>query len=330
MRKKAMDIFSCLITVILIICFVQILGYWVRPVSTDEAVMAINAFHDMPENSIEVIGFGSSHMWRGMDPMTMYSEYGLAAYNYGCNWQKVNTTSLFLQDAFRTQTPKVVLIEGFFLNTLHWNVDMDGEIYYTRAIEGFEGKRRYLDQCFEGKLERYISYYFPLYAFHDNWINISEHSFRKIPDSSKFLRTMGFYPSERVISVKIPDPEALEQREFDPATLYEMELMVQLCQEKGAQVIFYIAPYNNEGFQYAYADATQRFAEEHGCVFFDMFKLASEVGIDGETDFSDAGHLNTSGSQKVARFLGRYIAENYDMTDMRTVPGNMWEKNLAD
>lgn len=49
----------------------------------------------MPENTIEVIGYGSSRMWRGLAPIEMYEAYGIGAYNYGCNWQHINTTELF-------------------------------------------------------------------------------------------------------------------------------------------------------------------------------------------------------------------------------------------
>lgn len=45
------------------------------------------------------------------------------------------------------------------------------------------------------------------------------------------------------------------------------------------------------------------YAEKNGCTYFNLFKCVDEVGIDEKTDFSDAGHLNTSGSIKVADYL---------------------------
>ena len=76
----------------------------------------------------------------------------------------------------------------------------------------------------------------------------------------------------------------------------------------------------------ALVGAMKAYAEEHGYPYFDMFELAEEVGLNGETDFSDAGHLNDSGAIKVADYLGKYIVEHYDVTDMRTVQNNLWEK----
>jgi hypothetical protein len=72
----------------------------------------------------------------------------------------------------------------------------------------------------------------------------------------------------------------------------------------------------------------KQYAQDNGCVYFNLFEYIDETGIDGETDFSDTGHLNDSGAAKVADFLGEYIINNYDVTDMRTVEGNLWEQDL--
>ena len=57
-----------------------------------------------------------------------------------------------------------------------------------------------------------------------------------------------------------------------------------------------------------------------------LFELMDEVGLDGATDFSDDGHLNTSGGTKVANYLGKYLVDHYDLTDVRMVEGNAWEQ----
>ena len=47
-------------------------------------------------------------------------------------------------------------------------------------------------------------------------------------------------------------------------------------------------------------------------------------------DFRDKGHLNDSGSKKVANYLGKYIKEHYDIPDTREIEGNIWEQNLTE
>ena len=52
-----------------------------------------------------------------------------------------------------------------------------------------------------------------------------------------------------------------------------------------------------------------------------------DAGISAETDFCDPHHLNVSGATKMADYLGAYLKENYDLTDWREVPGNLWENH---
>lgn len=311
---KIKGLVNCAIILLVVAVFVIYAGHVLRPVDTDSAVAAINAFHALPENSLEVIGFGSSHMWRGLDPSVMYDEYGISAYNYGCNWQKCNTTSLFIQDALRTQKPKVILVETFLLGEMMMNDDMNGEIYYTRAIDEFSGKLRFLKQCFVYDWERYLSYYVPFCAFHDNWTEISKQSFKLTMDGSGFLQTKGFVGTDDVTQISILDHKSMPQSEFQDAARREIEYIIQVCRENNVEIVFYVHPYEGE---YIYFDAMNALASEYGYPFLNLFELNDEIGLDGATDFSDIGHLNTSGSQKVARYLSEYLKANYDLTDAR-------------
>lgn len=327
MKRKINILVGCLITSLLTVGMIYRLGILLRPSNTDIAFNAINTFHDMPENSFEVIGYGSSHMWRGMNPMEMYKKYGISAYNYGCNWQAINTTELFLKDSLRTQSPKVVLIETFLVNILRLNINMNNapEIYYTRAIPEFNGKGQYLKQCFGDNKERYLSYYVPLCAFHENWINLSKANFLESADNTNFYETMGYLYTDGVTPLTISDPSTFEQRSLNDAAIASLDEIVSICQKNKIDIIFYTAPWAGV---YSYGEAMKKYAEENGCVYFNLFEYMDEIHINCETDFCDSGHLNDSGAVKVADFLGEYIVNHYDISDMRTVKGNIWEQNL--
>lgn len=323
MKKVIKNLIGFVITVVLIIGGINRLGYLTRPTNTDITINAIDTFHDMPENSFEVIGYGSSHMWRGLSPIQLYNGYGIGAYNYGCNWQKINTTLLFLKDSLKTQSPKVVLIETYFVNEHKADVEIDGEIYYTTAIEDNEDKKLYLEQCFGSDKDRYLSYYVPLCAFHDNWTNLTEASFEKdFAYTFDFYKTMGLYEFDNVTPVTIPDPSTFRQSELSDETIEVLDEMVETCNENGIEIIFYTAPWQGE---YEYGAAMQKYAEQNECAYINMFECVSEIGLDENIDFSDEGHLNISGSAKVSDYLGNYIVNNYDVTDYRKLEHNIWE-----
>lgn len=323
---KIRHIISGVIMIGLIASSVYILGILVRPINTDVSFNAIDTFHDMPEDSIEVIGYGSSRMRKSLDSMTMYENYGVGVYNYGCQWQNFNTTYLFLLDSLQTQSPDVALIEVNKVGSILSNVNMGGEIYYTTAINESTYKYQYLYQCFGTEIDRYISYFVPVFAFHENWKSLEESNFMLNSSDVDLYKTMGYDGVDTVKSFEAVDSSTFQEKELGEESLELLNNIVDLCNENDIEIIFYLTPGSVE---YKYSDAMATFAAENDCVYFDLFDYIEELNIDWSTDFADKSHLNNSGAAKVTNFLGAYIVENYDVTDMRTVEGNIWEVNSA-
>lgn len=322
MNKRMQSLLGCALILGVIALAVAGLGHLFRPFETDLAANAIYDFHDLPENSVEVLVYGSSHAWRGLDSMEMYRNYGIGIYNYGCNWQHINTTGLFVKDSLRTQTPKVVLIDTFRAHDPLIDTAMDGEIYYSRFIPDMPEKWTYLRRCFGSSAQRYLSYFVPFVAFHSNWGNLADWSFQDQTEAIDFHATMGYLPTPGVVKVDIGDPTQFEQLPLGEDGLRELDEIVAACREKNVKIIFYTAPW--QGI-YRYGDAMTAYAAENDCEYFNLFEMMDEVGLDQETDFCDTSHLNESGAKKVANFFGSYIREHYDVMDMRAVPGNLWE-----
>ena len=149
-------------------------GYIMRPKDTDVCVQQISDFHSIEKNTLDAIVYGSSHSWLGFDAKEFESITGYRTYNYSCFWQSFNTTWLFINDSFITQTPKVVFVDVGRVNDYLHNMELEGQIYYTRKLKISKEKIMFLIQCFGNNLEGYISYCFPIVSFHNKWENISE------------------------------------------------------------------------------------------------------------------------------------------------------------
>lgn len=310
-------------TLALIVVGVTTLNHWVRPLDTDGAYQQIESFHSLPENSVEVIVYGSSYALRGLNTMEMYEKYGIGAYNYAYHWQRISTTKTFIADSFLTQKPKLAVIETSHAGLVLEDRDINAEIYYTRYLHNKEAVKPYLEKCFNGDAERYLSYYMPLCAFHDNWNSLTKQSIRPLSVGDGYLQHMGFTPSDTVCPVTLPDASALPQEAFSESALEDLNEIVELCEQNGVDILFYTVPYEGE---YCWGDAMEEFAAEKGYPYLNLFEYVEEMEIDEERDFFDKGHLNTSGATKVANYLGSYIDEHYNLTDMRNMEGNLWEK----
>ncbi len=282
------------------------LGILLRPTDTDSCIDTINAFHNATDDSFDVICYGSSHGWRGLSTPRLNKDLGICSYNYGTNFQQLNTEKLFIEDSLRTQHPKIAIIETYRVNQVINSQPMDGEIYYTRAISSFPGKREYLRQCLGDDIINHIAYYVPFAAFHENWMNITKESFWRPDNSGVFEKTCGFCPISEIIPVHIPADACTSQKELSDEALDCLESIVRICDENDIKIIFYTTPYAEV---YEYSKAMSDFAKEHNCTYINLFEKIEEAGIDENTDFSDEGHLNTAGAEKVAVYLEKYITE---------------------
>lgn len=320
---------ACIIVIFLVIFGVSVSCKRVLlPAQIHEAYNAIDAFHEIPENTIEVIAFGSNHVWKGIDPNEMYTNYGIGAYNYGCNWQWLNTTELFIKDAFKIQSPKVILIETVHIAHVHKNEELDGEKLYTTHMPWSEDKIEYMKESLGNHPKRWLSYLFPFIYIHSNWNKLDEHSFKDYITKVELINNKGYWPQLGTTPVTPGKYDEYIQGKIGNDAIEILDEIVELCNEHDTKIIFYTTPYqitsewkNNV----IWSDAIREYAEENGCEFIDFIELQDKVGIDGNTDFIDPDHLNDSGAKKVANYLGKFISDNYDITDMRLLEKNIWE-----
>ncbi len=136
---------------------------------------------------------------------------------------------------------------------------------------------------------------------------------------------MRYLPIGTVLPIEIGNYRNFEQRELCAEAQKIPDHIMQICREQDIEVVFYTAPYQGE---YHYSDAMKKYAEENGAQYINLFEKLEETKIDANTDFYNEGHLNVNGARKVADYLGRYIIENYDVTDIRQIKGNLWQQNM--
>ena len=77
MKEFVKNICAVIVVCIMIILGVAYLGKLISPYKTYDAKASIDAFHDLEENTVEVIVYGSSHAWRGFDVMLCMKSTGL-------------------------------------------------------------------------------------------------------------------------------------------------------------------------------------------------------------------------------------------------------------
>ena len=78
----------------------------------EPATLIEEGFYAEPENSLDVICIGSSHVFLDISPMAMWKAEGITAYDLTSSIQRMWVSYYYLKEALKYQTPKVVVLDA--------------------------------------------------------------------------------------------------------------------------------------------------------------------------------------------------------------------------
>lgn len=288
---------------------------------TAGSIDMVNTFYDVEENTLDVIGIGSSHLYYSLQPNLLWDEYGITSYILGSPQQTLPTSYYLLKEALTYQKPKVVLLESyyFFGDKLY-----NSEARLRQAFDGMrfgKTKLEMVENLLEAEGERSIkeklSWYLPFLLYHQRWSDLEDSDFNTKPYLKGAQLVTDVYEQDDP-GLDIPAQEIPDQN-------YEyFEKICALCEENGASLVVYAAPYNiKKRKQYEQRQGVnftlEKYLEEQGVPFL-FYQKTGEANIDFATDFCDQAHMNLSGQTKISRCIGRYLSENYGLQGHKDDP----------
>lgn len=109
-----------------------------------------------------------------------------------------------------------------------------------------------------------------------------------------------------------------KDRTFSAYAMKYLDKLRTLCEKKGIQLILIKAPslapqwYEEENAQVV------EYADKYDLPYINFYELLEETGVDYETDTYDGGlHMNLSGADKLSKYLGEVLQEEYGLADHR-------------
>ena len=239
-----------------------------------------------------------------MSPMDLWNQTGITSFDCGQPGQRIQETCFLLKEAFKTQSPKLVILE-------------------TNAMFRDPG---FLTNVSMSIIEP-VRYYFPIFRYHNLW--------KQIIDGKKYTgRTVfkGFEIRDKVVPYEGSDhymKETKDVQQIPEFVYYYMEDIKKMCRENGADLLLMSAP-SPHNYNYKKHNAIEAYAKENALPYIDLNMKTKEIGIDWKKDSYDKGdHLNLHGAQKVTAYMGKYLKENYTLPDHRGEEGYQEWQNLA-
>lgn len=284
----------------------------------NESWEAMANVHAYP-NSYDVCFLGPSTAKCNVSNQELYEQYGIAGISLAEDVQPIYAARYTLEEVLNYQSPQAVFY------------DVSPMFYSEQGITDWTQERQnYLLDSFLGGIKtppvrwnafEKIRYYnkdvkiwdylrFPY--IHENWVNI-------VTGEGK-NRIPGNATGNQVLLDQIDNlGETDAGKEYQSARVINADAekylreMSEICSKRKTELVLLCEKVFSEWEH----EAVSELAEKYGIKFIDINEHLEEIGFSYQEDLQDGSHFNLSGAVKWTDYIGKYISENYEITDKR-------------
>lgn len=248
-----------------------------------------------PENTIDVLFLGDSEAYSGFIPLRIWEQYGITSYVCSTGDQMMYQSYSYLDWMFRSQSPKVVILE-------------------TNAL--------YRPFTLADMLSHTMEELLPYLRYHDRWKQLQPEDWGTSPSYDHIVENKGYLYFTKSVAASTEGYMAPSE-EVHPVPYLNREyarLIRDFCLEKNVSLILVSTPSPTNWSTY-YHNGVEQMARELEVPYIDMNLMPQEIPIDWQTDSYDGGdHLNYLGACKATDHLGAHLWDTGLFADKRTLP----------
>lgn len=261
---------------------------------------------------IDVLLAGSSHMHNGIDPLTLYNEYGITAFNAGSAGEEVEVTYYVVKELLKEKKPKILVVDMFQVHAREEGFDEDPGFIHG-SMDFMPIGRNRIELAYRAAKAQgtgMLDYLSNVYAYHTRWKELTSEDFifeKNYQMGGELL--YGMNPPK-----EIPEffPDDYDEEKLKGIGYESMCKIMDLCDENGIKCVFVNVPYSKTKQERQVGENTMmRAAKEKGAYIFNTNQMApEELGINYDMDYRDAaGHFNIIGEQRFSKVFGAYLKE---------------------
>lgn len=333
--KRILSVVSILLITHLVLITTQ--------VRYDHNNVAIEGYYMEEKDSLDFVLFGASEAYSDYCPALAYKNFGYTSYIYAIDNNPFVTYEKQIDEIYRTQNPKLVMVE--IATVIPDKEDMDiGEDTFDGTFRKLSDsindyKTRYeLVKEFGAKdpLESYlytpVKYHGKALDFDAIMTNISFH----LRNHSYFKGYVSHTVSKPVDESKMQKTKGITRYSKPLSEEYEKALYAFLdhCKEKNYNVVFARFPHRISSkyrlYRYFQGNRAANIIREQGYDFIDFEQYVDKMGINKIDDFYNESHLRASGAVKMTDFIGQVLTKKYGITPSELSDSNKarWDESV--
>lgn len=330
MKKRIISLVAAVLAVIVILTFSQLLTV-PKYIDNTEGLLTREYYDEAGGH--DVLFVGDCEVYETFVPAILWEEYGISSYVRGSPQQLVWQSYYLLEDALRYETPGAVV---FNVLALKYG-EPQREAYNRMTLEGMKWSSSKVEAIRASMTEEesFLDYVFPLLRYHSRITELTGEDFEYMFDSPTVSHS-GYLMKKNIVPMTEEESEGRELLDYTlPETAMEyLDMMRELCEGKGIELILVKSPTNSWGFWWydEWDEQIVDYAEKHGLAYYNLIDASDDMGLDMTTDTYDAGiHLNVYGAEKATRYFGQILAEKHGFSSPEHTDEEIaaWEKRLV-
>lgn len=325
--KRVKNVVKALVFVILLAMMINLISD-VLSIKTTNGIAQWNVFYDIEEESLDVLVLGSSHAFVNINPVVMYEESGIAAFNLCSSMQNMWNTYYFLKEALKYQSPELIVLEAYGVcynddyTDFGDNVDIAARVINNNY--GMKWSENRIESIFASVPEgRRVEFLIELIQTHNRYEDIKSKDFyeaAKYPEGKTWrgqVEHYGTYP-EALWNIHALDSKDIGT--LTPKTEEYYRKVLELAEAEDIPVLIVFAPFSSiTDEEKDKINKAMLIAEEYGvdCIDCTTSEFVYNIGLDFKNDYVDQVHMNYRGDEKFSKYLASYLDYKYDLPDRR-------------
>ncbi|MBR0172838.1 MAG: hypothetical protein IJQ21_08615 [Lachnospiraceae bacterium] len=279
-----------------------------------EETKRIDSFYALEKQKADVLVIGNSHAFWNFYTNVLWDEYGMASFIMAAPWQPMWNAHFYLKEALKTQTPKLVILEGHAL-TFDYEYDRTGFGIY--AFYGMRPSRNKWDAIHASTDDesQYVNYLLEFPIHHTRYNELRQADFRRGAAEADFK---GTYVNPYRGTFEKPDIAAMKEKvPLHPKAEEWFRKTLQLAADNNIPICVVIAPFIVKAEEQGRFLTAEEIAAEYDVPFLNYNTIYDRTGMDFTTATSDEHHLNYISGPVFTRTVAEEMKERYDIPDRR-------------
>ncbi len=285
-------------------------------IKTYHGIMQNRAMYAQPENTVDVVFMGSSHIHCDVNTALLWDNYGIAGYDYSAAEQPIWMTYYYLKEFCKNQDPELVVVDLYSIARFG---DDFNDLWMPDNVYGMNFSLNKVNLMLNSCSKDQINKFFPSFSGYHNRYNELEAKDYDLLDIKEddLAQFKGYTPYYGLAQGLSPSLNVTDKTPIPPKSKEYLQKIIDYTKDNEINLMLIVNPYPSTPEEEKVYNSIEEMARENSIEFINMNKLGDAMGLNTEAHYNDESHLNYEGSCVFSNYLGECLKLSYILEDHR-------------